>query len=150
MKAPSQEFVRRAVEEKIAFVKRCGLKLIECEPGRVRCQMPTAGNENHIGSMYAGALFTLAEIPGGALWLSSFNISESYPLLKSFYIEYLKPAKGVISFELALSPERIQKLALQCNEQGKVDFELCGELKDEQNSTVAVTKGLYQLRKMGS
>jgi len=75
-----------AVEEKIDFVKRSGLKLIEAEDGYVTCLMPAKGNQNHIGAMYAGALFTLAEIPGGALWLANFDITKCYPILKSFTI----------------------------------------------------------------
>ena len=60
------EMARLFTEEKIDFVKRSGLKAEVLEPGRVCLRMPLQGNQNHIGSMYAGALFTLAEIPGGA------------------------------------------------------------------------------------
>ena len=69
------EIARQFTEDKIAFVKRMNLKAEVLEPGFVRLRVPLAGNENHIGSMYAGALFTLAEIPGGALFLTSFDAS---------------------------------------------------------------------------
>lgn len=134
------------VEEKLEFVKRCGLKLTQCREGYIECEMATQGNENHLGSMYAGALFTLAEIPGGALWLSSFDISNTYPVLKAFNIEYLRPAHGTIRFTLEMSPQRIDQLAKQCKEDGKVDFEIEGELVDEQNRIVATSRGQYQLR----
>ena len=65
------EMARVFTEEKIDFVKRCGLKAEQLEPGFVRLRMPLSGNQNHIGTLYAGALFTLAEIPGGALFLTS-------------------------------------------------------------------------------
>ncbi|MFO6380284.1 thioesterase, partial [Pseudomonas aeruginosa] len=47
------ELARHLTEEKIAFVQRSGLRAEVLEPGYVRLRMPGAGNENHIGSMYA-------------------------------------------------------------------------------------------------
>ena len=76
------ETVRELVEKKIAFVERMGLKVLELMPGSVKLMAPLRGNENHIGSMYAGALFTLAEIPGGALILATFDPTRCYPLIK--------------------------------------------------------------------
>jgi len=139
--------VKLAVEEKIEFVKRCGLKLMQLDDGKVTCEMPAAGNQNHLGAMYAGALFTLAEIPGGALWLANFDISKCYPILKSFKIDYLKPAHGDISFTVGLTDDQVFTYQKTCLEQGKVEFELTGELKDKHGNTVAKSHGLYQLRR---
>lgn len=145
--ATNFESVKLAVEEKISFVKRCGLKLLSADNGSVTCVMPAKGNENHLGAMYAGALFTLAEIPGGALWLANFDIAKCYPILKSFHIDYLKPALGDISFTVSLSPEQISEFQETCAAQGKVEFQLQGELKDQNGQTVAISTGTYQLRK---
>ena len=139
--------IKMAVEEKIDFVKRSGLKLIEAEDGYVSCLMPAKGNQNHIGAMYAGALFTLAEIPGGALWLANFDIAKCYPILKSFTIDYLKPALGDIQIRIGLSSEDIEAYQSQCLENGKVEFELVGDLTDSQGQVVARSKGIYQLRR---
>ena len=49
------ELVRQLTEEQIAFVKRSGLKAEVLEPGHVRLRMPLEGNQNHIGTLYAGA-----------------------------------------------------------------------------------------------
>ncbi|KZX78815.1 thioesterase [Oleiphilus sp. HI0009] len=136
-----------AVEEKIDFVKRSGLKLIEAEDGYVTCLMPAKGNQNHIGAMYAGALFTLAEIPGGALWFANFDITKCYPILKSFTIDYLKPALGDIQIRIGLSSEDIEAYQAQCMDNEKVEFELVGGLTDSQGQVVARSKGIYQLRR---
>ena len=42
---------KRLLEEAIAFVQRSGLQVEELRRGFVRCRMPLAGNENHIGTM---------------------------------------------------------------------------------------------------
>lgn len=138
-----KELIKKTVEEKVEFVKRCGLKLEEVEKGYVKCVMPAQGNQNHIGTMYAGALFTLAEIPGGALWLSSFDITKSYPILKSFNIDFLRPAKGDIAFETGFDISDIERLSKECADRGKAEFVLEGELKDSDGTTVARSKGTY-------
>ncbi|MBN0698329.1 YiiD C-terminal domain-containing protein, partial [Pseudomonas aeruginosa] len=101
---------RHLTEEKIAFVQRSGLRAEVLEPGYVRLRMPGAGNENHIGSMYAGALFTLAEIPGGALFLTSFDSARFYPIVKEMTLRFRRPAKGDIRVEARLDAERIRQL----------------------------------------
>ena len=70
---------KTALEQGITFVRNAGLQVVELKPGYVKCLMPFRNNGNHIGSMYAGALFTVAEIPGGALFLSSFDTSKYFP-----------------------------------------------------------------------
>ena len=110
--------------------------------------MPAEGNQNHIGTMYAGALFTLAEIPGGAIWLSSFDTRKSYPILKAFNIDFIKPAKGDISYEIGLSQEEVETISQTCLEKGKTEFVLEGQLMDSGGNVVARSKGTYQLRKL--
>ncbi|MET1081237.1 MAG: YiiD C-terminal domain-containing protein [Pseudomonas sp.] len=137
---------RQLTEEQIAFVKRTGLKAEVLEPGFVRLMMPAAGNANHIGSMYAGALFTLAELPGGALFLSSFDPKRFYPVVKEVNLRFRRPARGDIRVEARLTPEEILRLERQAATEGKAEYCLELRLTDEQGEMVAESRGLYQLR----
>jgi thioesterase domain-containing protein len=141
------ELVRQLTEEQIAFVKRSGLKAEILEPGHVSLRMPLAGNQNHIGSMYAGALFTLAEIPGGALFLTSFDAQHFYPIIKEMNLRFRRPATGDIRVEARLEDAQIQALQKQATEEGKADYVLELQLIDESGEVVAQSRGLYQLRK---
>lgn len=140
------EIARQLTEEQIAFVKRSGLKAEVLEPGHVRLRMPLAGNENHIGSMYAGALFTLAEIPGGALFLTSFDVQRFYPVIKEMNLRFRRPATGDIRVEARLDAAQIEQLQTQAAEQGKAEFPLDLQLTDASGEVVAYSHGLYQLR----
>lgn len=142
------EQARRAVEEGIAFVKRSGLKLDALERGYVRCSMPLAGNENHIGTMYAGALYTLAEIPGGALFLSSFDISRYFPIIREHRIQYLAPARGDIYVEVRIEDAEIARIQGEADEKGKADYTLVADLTDADGKVVARAEGIYQLRRV--
>ncbi|MBI9074253.1 MAG: PaaI family thioesterase [Desulfatibacillum sp.] len=136
----------KIIEEGIPFVKRTGLKLLKLDKGYVKLSCPIKGNENHIGTMYAGALFTLAEIPGGAICWSSFDLSKFFPIIKEMNISYRKPVTTDAYVEFSLSPEEITRIEDEATSKGKSDFILEGELKDESGQVVALSKGLYQLR----
>lgn len=140
------ELVRQLTEEQIAFVKRSGLKAEVLEPGRVRLRMPLAGNQNHIGSMYAGALFTLAEIPGGALFLTSFDTARFYPIIKDMSLRFRRPAMGDIWVDASLSDDEIQRLQKQATEEGKAEYVLELQLTDDSGEVVVQSRGVYQLR----
>jgi acyl-coenzyme A thioesterase PaaI-like protein len=140
------ETVKELVEKKIAFVERMGLKVLKLIPGFVKLMAPLRGNENHIGGMYAGALFTLAEIPGGALILTTFDPTKCYPLIKELTIKFLRAAQSDITTEISLSQEEVDRIADEIFHNGKAEFVLHGELKDGSGTVVATSQGLYQLR----
>ena len=141
------ELIRQLTEEQIAFVKRSGLKAEVLEPGFVRLRMPLQGNQNHIGSMYAGALFTLAEIPGGALFMTSFDVQGYYPIIKEMNLRFRRPATGDILVEARLSGEQVAQITAQADADGKADYRLDLELKNADGEVVAISQGLYQMRK---
>lgn len=141
------EIARQFTEDKIAFVRRMNLKAEVLEPGFVRLRVPLAGNENHIGSMYAGALFTLAEIPGGALFLTSFDASKFYPIIKEMNLRFRRPATGDIVVEARLSAEEIERLQTEAQANGKAEYVLELQLTDGSGEVVALSRGIYQLRK---
>ncbi|WP_137818665.1 YiiD C-terminal domain-containing protein [Pseudomonas sp. 2FG] len=140
------EIARQFTEEKIAFVKRLNLKAEVLEPGFVRLRVPLAGNENHLGSMYAGALFTLAEIPGGALFITSFDASRFYPIVKEMNLRFRRPATGDIWVEARLDAEDIERLQAEAASHGKAEYLLELKLLDASGQVVAESRGLYQLR----
>jgi len=140
------DLARKMLESGIKFVANSGLRVVELRRGYIRCEMPFAGNRNHIGTMYAGALFTLAEIPGGGLFLSSFDAQRYFPIVKELTMRFLKPGKGDISIELSIDEARIAALTAEAEAQGKAEFVLEGELKAADGSIVASSRGVYQIR----
>ncbi|ACL06200.1 conserved hypothetical protein [Desulfatibacillum aliphaticivorans] len=134
------------IEEGIDFVKRMGLKVVDLKRGYCKLSAPIKGNENHIGTMYAGALFTLAEIPGGALSWSSFDLNKFFPIIKEMSISYRRPVTSDAYVEISISEDEIARIEEEASTKGKSDFILEGEIKDESGQVTALSKGLYQLR----
>ena len=133
----------------IPFVERSGLQVLAAKRGRVRCLMPYEGNENHIGTMYAGALFTLAELPGGLLYLTSFDTAKFFPIVKEMNIQFRKPVTSDVTVVVGLTEEAIAAIQEEAEAKGKAEFVLEGELKTEDGTLVATSRGVYQLRAVG-
>jgi len=143
----SKEDIRDLLESKVAFIERTGVKALILEKGRIKLSAPLAGNENHIGTMYAGALFTLAEVPGGALFLTSFDVTRFYPVVKEMKIRFRRPAATDVTIEMLMAEEEVGRIQEEAEESGKSEFVLTGEVKDEKGEVVAISEGVYQIRK---
>ena len=139
----------KSLEETIPFVGRSEIHVEEIEVGYVKMRMPIEPNRNHVGTMYAGALFTLAEMPGGAIFVSTFDAKKFYPIVKSMDIKYVKPATTDITVEVRLSKEDAEAIAAKAEAEGKADYEWACELKDADGNVVAVTTNRYQMRSHG-
>ena len=134
------------IERGIPFVGRSEVKVLEMKPGYVRMMMPLQPNLNHVGTMYAGALFTLAELPGGAIFLTTFDAGRFYPLIKGMDIKFLKPATTDISVEVRLDPDEAARIQEKANQVGKADYSWECELKDANGQIVCISSNRYQLR----
>lgn len=130
----------------IPFVRRSGARVMALEPGRVVCRMPLRGNVNHIGTMYAGALFTLAEFPGGPLMLATFGMRRFIPIVTALDMQFVRAAKSDVSIELSLTPEEAERIEAETLASGKSEFEVRGELKDAAGEVVALSRATYQMR----
>ncbi len=145
---PIRPFVNRQLLERgIGFVRRAGLRVEEMKRGYARLRMPLRGNRNHIGTMYAGALFTLAEVPGGALFLSSFDTRRFYPIVTEMNIRFLAPARGPVTVEVRLDDAEIERLQAEAEQAGKARYVLEAQLKDGKGVIVAESRAHYQLRR---
>ena len=140
------EMMKSFIEKPFDFVERMGLRVIELEPRSVKLSVPLQGNENHIGTMYAGSLFTIAEIPGGALFLTTFDVSRFYPVIKEMTIRFIKPVKTDVTIRMVMSVSEAKRIVSEAEKNGKAEYVLEGEIKDTNEEVVAVSRGIYQVR----
>lgn len=145
-----KQLIKATSDKSFPFVERCGVETLEVDRGYCKMRMPLAPNLNHVGMMYAGALYTIAELPGGTIYLSSFDTRRFYPIVKDMQIRFRRPAMTDVTVEITLSEEEIQRIEAATEEHGKCDFEWDVELKDDNGEVVAMSHNVYQLRKIGS
>lgn len=135
------------LESAIGIVSQMGLKVVEMETRHVKLVMPLAKNINHVGTMYAGSLFTLGEIMGGAIFVASMDINKYFPLVKEVNIRYRRPATTDITVETSLSEDQIKNIISVLEEKGKSDVPMELNLLDSTGEVVAIVTGTWQVRK---
>ncbi|QIS05449.1 DUF4442 domain-containing protein [Nocardia brasiliensis] len=146
---PFTEIINGALEFSIPVAHRMGVTATEVRRGFAATTVPVEGNGNHFGAMYAGVLFTVAEILGGAIAIATFDNSAYYPLVKDLHVYFRKPAKTDVRAEASLSEAEITRIEAEAAANGKSDFTLRAVVTDAAGVVVAETEGLYQLRAHG-
>jgi thioesterase domain-containing protein len=139
-----------AIESTIPIAHKMGLKVVEARPGFAATTVPAEGNGNHFGVIYAGVLFTVAEILGGIIPLITFDTAKYFPLVKNLDIQFVAMAKSDVRAQASLDDETIARVEAEAAERGKADFTLEAVVTDADGQTVATTRGLYQLRALRS
>jgi uncharacterized protein (TIGR00369 family) len=143
----TQQTTQKKVGQTVPFISRTGLEFEKMDKEGIRLKMPLAPNINHIGIMYAGALWTLAETMGGAAYQAYLALEGTFPIVKALNIKFLRPALSGITCDYRMDPAEAVRVRQECEEKGKANFDLSLELKDAKGEVVAVTEGFYQVRK---
>ncbi|MBF6215135.1 YiiD C-terminal domain-containing protein [Nocardia puris] len=146
---PFTDIVNGALEFTVPAAAKMGVRALDVRRGYAATTVPVEGNGNHFGVIYAGVQFTVAEVLGGAIAVATFDNSAYFPLVKGFEIKFVGMARSELRAEATLSEEEIARIEAEAAERGKADFTLEAVVTDAEGKTVAVTKGLYQLRAHG-
>ncbi|MCW5830077.1 MAG: YiiD C-terminal domain-containing protein [Deltaproteobacteria bacterium] len=132
----------------IPFVERAGMTVEEMEPRRAVGKMPIKLNLNHVQIMYAGSLFTLAEITGGAMLAATFDLSKYRLVVKSFNIEFKKPVKTDALCEIAFPEEEVERIKKILDTEGRSDFTVKGVIRDMNGVEAAFSTAVYNAKKI--
>ena len=125
------------------FVERSGLELLHVERGRAVLRLPFEPNINHVGMVYAGALFTVAEVPGGVLFGSAFDLTRFYPIVGDLQIRFAKPARTAVLVDARMNDDEIDRVTADLDSAGKAKWVLTQQLVDESGTVVATTEATY-------
>ncbi|MEQ9547684.1 MAG: DUF4442 domain-containing protein [Marinobacter sp.] len=140
--------VNRIIGMSIPFAPRNGFSVEEVRPGFVKARIRLKGNKNHFGSLYAGAYFLVAEIPGGVLTL--FDLGPAYtPILKEMTLQFLKPANSDVTVTFELDSSTVETIKAEADQTGRAAFSLQGNLYDDTGNHVATSIAQYRVRKKG-
>jgi uncharacterized protein (TIGR00369 family) len=127
------------MNQAVPFAGHVGLEISRIAEGEATVVMPERPElTNHVGSLHAGALFTLAENASGAAFIGAFaeRLGDITPLAKSAEIAYERIAKGPISAAASLGVAKDEALAT-LDRDGKVEFPCDVLLTDADGTQVA-------------
>ncbi len=117
----------------IEFIKHLGIK----QEGNSLILEPKQKLLNHIGSIHAGAIYTLAESQSGLCLIESFDKSNAKALLRSSSIKYKAEAKSKLIASCQITPEDKEKFTTQLAKRGKALIDVTVTIFDSNNLIVA-------------
>lgn len=144
------EAITQTMKAVIPALGTMGVEAVELRRGFAASSVPIEGNANHFGAMYAGILFSAAEVLGGFLAASTFDSSKYFPLVKDLQIAFKRPATTDVRAEASLDDATIEKATADAESTGKAEFVIDAVVTDTNGVVVATTHGIYQLRKLPS
>lgn len=136
------------LEKAIKIIEEMGMRIVDFRKNAVKIILPKEPNVNHIGTVYAGSLFSLADYAGGVLFYASFDRKKYYPILKEVTIAFKKPATTDITVEASMPTAQAEQIKNITDETGKADWVLDLELKDEKGDICCIVHGIFQMRKI--
>jgi acyl-coenzyme A thioesterase PaaI-like protein len=134
------------VHQAVPAIGRLGVVVEAISPGSVDLRVPIDGNANHMGTMYAGALFALAELPGGLIPLAVLEPGRYTPIVTALEIQFLAAARTDVVLSARMDPKDLRALGAQVDAEGRADFTLELVGRDAAGRTVVTSTGHYQLR----
>jgi uncharacterized protein (TIGR00369 family) len=136
------------VRQLIPLFDYMGLEVLEAGDGRAAARIPAEPNRNHFGVIYAGALFSVAEMLGGVIGTTSLAVDGFIPIVKDMQIKFTRPAGTAVVAATSLTAEEIERIKAEALDLGKADYVLTTNVIDENGVVVASTSATYQIRKM--
>lgn len=142
------EMIRASMVHTVPFAKHVGIELTEVGEGTATATLEQSPETtNHMRSVHAGALFTLAETAAGGAVAGAFAPfmlgMKAFPTEMS--IELDKPVRGRCLASASITRD-LSKLTVKLNEDRVISFDADVVVKDEDNIAVASFRSSWRVR----
>lgn len=127
----------------IDTLRNMNLRVLEQSANTLKIAMPREGNSNHLGGVYTGAIFSLAEFPFGVMCIQRFGLSDIVPVVGEMTIRFMAPALGELTVEMRVSDQEWEEIERETKAQGKFKIFKEIEVKDSEGKTNAMVKATY-------
>lgn len=139
---PSSELlaaVLAGLGDAVPFARHAGVTLTALADGTATATVDDEPHRhNHVTTMHAGVIFTLAETASGGAMAATLatRIFEVRPVVSDASIRYLRPGRGSLTARAAVhgDPGAIRATLADA---GRVDFEVVVDVSDERDRPVA-------------
>lgn len=143
------EMIREQISKSVPFANHTGVELLALSAqGGVAKLIQRQEVSNHIGTVHAGAIFTLAEAASGAAMAGVFapNLMTIRPVVSQASIAFLKVGKGILLASAILARPAADVLA-EFDAANQTAFDVLVEVKDESETIVATLTATWNIKK---
>lgn len=146
------EKMSAAIRENYGLYRNAGLEILAAdELFKVKVVLGPE-TQNHVQMMHAAYLFAGGEFLGGLVPMRHLAKPEKFqPVVRDLKIEFKAPAMTSVTAETRFTQAQADEMNAALDKDGRYDFTLVAELKDENATLVAQTTTNYAIRNfMGS
>ena len=131
----------------VPFTGKLNFVVEDVRPGYARIRLPyDAANTNHVGSMHAGAIFTLLETTAGMALITALGELGSRLLVTGAKISYARKVMGAGVAVADASPALLDQARRDIEQNGKALFTFAASLLDEQGVKCAECAFDYRIK----
>jgi len=136
----------KASLEQIPYTLEMGITIERAASGEVEMTLPDApANQNMVGIVHAGALYTFGETVAG-IAAGSDLLDKAFPLARKAEIRYLRPASGAIRGLAKVSAIDSERVVAELARDGRSELDVAVILSDAEGKTVAEMDVDYAFR----
>jgi len=136
-----------SIREKYALYRNADLQILQADEVFKAKVKLTAETQNHVKMMHAAYLFAVGEFLGGLVPMRYLAKPDKFqPVVRDLKIDFKAPAMSSVTAETAFSQAQANEMNDALEKDGRYDFTLVAELKDENGSLVAQTTANYAIR----
>lgn len=144
------DMIKDHMHKSIPFSADIGVEVVDIRADGAEARLPKVDKVgNHIGTVHAGAMFTLGETASGAAMsgLLSEKVLELRPVAAEASIQYLKTAKtDLTAYGKASIPAEQALAAIDAD--GKVQFDVGVSIRDADDVEVATMTVAWHVKKV--
>lgn len=131
----------------IPYLEGLAIEVTAERPGAIEMRMPMGrAVHNIIGTIHAGALFTLAETAAGVAAFRAAPGDNAMVLLRTAEVRYTRRAEGDLVVTARAAPEEAKAAGAAFEADGRADLDIEVAITDDQGEPVFVGIFDYALR----
>lgn len=130
------EMIRAGIEQ-MPYNAMVGVRITEMDGGRARGVLAARAEVgNHVGTMHAGAQFSLIEAISGAAVSSAFLdlLGRAVPLAQGAELTYRRPARGDVTADAFVDPAEVSRVRDDLEAHGRARFDVRVTVTDAQGT----------------
>ena len=105
------------------------------------------GVRNHVGSIHAGALFTLGETCAGLVIVRNFPFGQYRPLMSDVRVNYSKQARGDVVGKCVIPASEIERLKSEMNGDEPRFIEVVTDIFNAEKEIICKVTTTWQVKK---
>ena len=143
-----EALMEKGLREQFPLYDFFGLEVQSIQGGVYRCFVPhRESNLNHIDTIHAGIQWSVSEVLGGMVMISTLKGHPFFAVVKRVVIDFTRPARSGITAEALFDSVAAEKLKTDFESEGEASFSLRVSVRDENGTEVASATGDYLARK---